>query len=46
MGDGASSFVERLKNRHVFRVAAMYGAIAWVLLQIGSVVFTPLGLPG
>ena len=40
------SFVERLKNRHVFRVAAMYAATAWVLLQIGSVVFTPLGLPG
>ena len=46
MTNGAPSFVERLKNRHVFRVAAMYGATAWVLLQIGSVVFTPLGLPG
>ena len=24
----------------------MYAAIAWVLLQVGSAVFTPLGLPG
>ena len=46
MANGVPSFVERLKNRHVFRVAAMYAATAWVLLQVGSVVFTPLGLPG
>ena len=46
MPNGVPSFVERLKNRHVFRVAAMYAATAWVLLQVGSVTFTPLGLPG
>lgn len=41
----APSFVERLKQRHVFRVAAMYGVTAWLLLQIGDVTFSPLGLP-
>ena len=45
MPDQAPSFIERLKTRHVFRVAAMYAVTAWVLLQVGSVVFAPLGLP-
>jgi len=45
MPDPAASFFERLKSRHVFRVAAMYAVTAWVLLQVGSVVFAPLGLP-
>lgn len=29
----------------MFRVAAMYAVTAWLLLQIGSVTFEPLGLP-
>lgn len=37
-------FIE-LRRRNVLRVAAMYGVVAWVLLQIGDVVFEPVGLP-
>jgi dienelactone hydrolase len=41
----ASDFVEELKRRLVFRVAAAYAVAAWILLQIGEVTFEPLGLP-
>lgn len=34
-----------LRRRSVFRVAALYAAISWVLLQIADVVVEPLGLP-
>jgi adenylate cyclase len=34
-----------LKRRHVFRVAALYAAIAWLLIQVTDVVTEPLGLP-
>ena len=39
------SFFDQLKQRHVFRVAAMYCVIVWLLMQLGSVVFEPLGFP-
>ncbi len=45
MPDETPSFLAQLKRRHVFRVAAMYAVIAWLLLQIGDVTFAPLGLP-
>jgi dienelactone hydrolase len=38
-------FLEELKRRRVFRVAAAYAVAAWVLLQIAEVTFEPLGLP-
>jgi TolB-like protein/Flp pilus assembly protein TadD len=34
-----------LKRRNVFRVAALYGAVAWLLLQVGDVIVEPLELP-
>ena len=45
MSQEKDSFFAQLKQRHVFRVAAMYAVTAWLLLQIGSVVFAPLDFP-
>jgi len=45
MANDAPSLFERLKQRRVFRVGGVYLVTAWVLLQVGSVVFGPLGLP-
>ena len=39
------SFLVQLQQRHVFRVAAMYAVTSWLLLQIGSTTFEPLGFP-
>jgi TolB-like protein/lipoprotein NlpI len=39
-----SVFAE-LKRRNVFRVAALYVVAAWVLLQVGDLLFDLLGLP-
>ncbi len=36
---------EELKRRRVFRAAALYAVVAWVLVQIGEATFEPLGLP-
>src|SRR5262245_19122450 len=38
-------FVQRLRERGVIRVAASYAVIAWLMLQIASVVLDPLGAP-
>jgi adenylate cyclase len=40
-----SGWFNRLRERGVLRVAASYGVIAWLALQIASVVLDPLGLP-
>ena len=40
-----SGLLNRLHERGVLRVAASYGVIAWLALQIASVVLDPLGLP-
>ena len=37
--------MHRLRERGVVRVAASYAVIAWLVLQIASVVFDPLGVP-
>jgi hypothetical protein len=42
----STGLISRLRNRGVFRVAASYGVIAWLLLQIADVVLEPLGAPG
>ena len=34
-----------LKRRNILRVAAVYGATSFVLLQLADIVFPPLGLP-
>jgi adenylate cyclase len=40
-----SRFLSSLRERGVLRVAASYAVIAWLALQIASVVFDPLGVP-
>lgn len=39
-------FLRELKRRHVFRVAAVYAVVAWVVIQVASVVLPRLQLPG
>ena len=39
-----TAFAE-LRRRRVFRVAAMYVVTGWILIQLGSAIFEPLGLP-
>lgn len=39
------SFFEELKRRNVFRVAAIYMVVSWLLMQIGDVMFPALRLP-
>jgi hypothetical protein len=40
-----SLFFAELKRRKVFKVAAVYGATSFLLLQIADIVFPALGLP-
>jgi TolB-like protein/tetratricopeptide (TPR) repeat protein len=40
-----SSLYEELKRRNVVRVALLYGAVAWVLIQIVDIVMPRLGIP-
>jgi TolB-like protein len=42
---GRVSFLGELRRRGVIRVAASYGAIAWLLIQIGGAIADPLELP-
>jgi len=42
---GLSQFVHELRRRHVFRVAVVYGAVAFVLIQSADLVFPALDLP-
>ena len=44
MGSLKHSFAE-FRRRRVFRVIAVYVVTSWVLIQLGSAVFEPLGLP-
>lgn len=37
--------LEELKRRSVFRVAAVYALVSWVVIQVANVVFPRLGLP-
>ncbi len=39
------NFIAELKRRKVFRVALVYAAIGWVLVQIAEATFEPLQLP-
>jgi len=39
------SFFAEMKRRRVFRVMAVYAAVAFVVLQVADIVFEPLGLP-
>ncbi|MCH7893317.1 MAG: tetratricopeptide repeat protein [Proteobacteria bacterium] len=41
----SGSFIQELKRRNVFRVAAIYVIVSWLLMQIGDVMFPALHLP-
>jgi len=41
----SGSFIQELKRRNVFRVAAIYLIVSWLLMQIGDVMFPALLLP-
>lgn len=40
------SLIAELRQRKVFRVAAAYAVVAWLLVQVASVVLPALNLPG
>ena len=40
-----AGWLARLRERGVIRVAASYAVIAWLTLQIASVIFDPIGVP-
>ena len=39
------SFLEELKRRHVYRVAAAYAVVGWLLIQVATQVFPVFHLP-
>jgi dienelactone hydrolase len=39
------SLFEELKRRHVFKVALAYCVVAWLLIQVASVISKPMSLP-
>jgi len=39
------SFFTELRRRNVFRVAAAYAVVAWIMVQIGEAVFPAFGVP-
>jgi adenylate cyclase len=39
------SFFAELKRRNVFRVAAAYAVVAWLLIEVSDTIFPRLGLP-
>jgi len=39
------SFLEEIKRRKIFQVAAVYAVVAWLLIQIVATVEAPLSLP-
>lgn len=41
-----NSFLSELRRRNVFRVAAAYLVVGWLILQVIAVIAEPLGLPG
>jgi TolB-like protein/Tfp pilus assembly protein PilF len=45
-GMPASGFLQDLRRHHVFRVAATYAVVAWLIIQIIAVIFPLLQFPG
>ena len=45
MQGGFARFLAELRRRRVFRVAAWYGAVGWVLIQFATSAFPALSLP-
>src|SRR6185503_20985043 len=44
-GVGMAKFFAELKRRHMFRVAAAYAVVAWLILQIVNNIAPGLNLP-
>ena len=42
----ASGFLQDLRRHHVFRVAATYAVVGWLIIQIVAVIFPLLQFPG
>jgi TolB-like protein len=42
---GIQQFINELRRRKVIRVAAVYGVVAWLLIQVAQATFEPLSLP-
>jgi serine/threonine-protein kinase len=42
----ATGFLQDLRRHHVFRVAATYAVVGWLIIQIVAVIFPLLQLPG
>ncbi len=40
-----SHFLEELKRRHVFRVAILYGGVAWIVLQVADLLLPAFNAP-
>ena len=43
--DWFMKLASELKRRNVFRMAALYAVVAWLIMQIGEVTFEPLHFP-
>lgn len=44
LGSG-NGFIAELRRRKVFRVAAAYAVLAWLIIQVAETTFDPLGIP-
>lgn len=42
---GIQRLISELRRRKVFRVAIVYGIVAWLLIQVAQATFEPLNLP-
>lgn len=40
-----SSFLAELKHRKVFRVAATYAVVSWLIIQVAAATFSSFGIP-
>lgn len=45
LGRAIAGFTGELKRRHVFRVALVYGAMGWVVIQVSNALLPALRLP-
>lgn len=43
--DSDNGFFAELRRRKVFRVAAAYAVLAWLIIQVAETTFVPLGIP-
>src|SRR6266403_5195070 len=41
-----TGFFQELRRRKVYRVAAAYGVVAWLIIQVAATIFPAWALPG